>query len=185
MNKTELRKTTIMQLKNISDAERNVIEDKLLNNLLAYDGWKQARSIGVTVSNGFEWSTRPIIETAWKEHKVVYVPKCLPKMRKMDFYQIHTYDQLEIVYYNLLEPKPDACKKVDKQNIDLLIVPGLLFDQQGYRVGFGGGYYDRYLADFPNHTVSLASANQVVRNVPAESFDIPVDTIITDKGSIR
>nr|WP_217424787.1 5-formyltetrahydrofolate cyclo-ligase [Virgibacillus ihumii] len=181
MGKTEMRKQAIIKLKNIPDTERKRIEKRLLNNLLNDNGWKEARSIGVTVSNGFEWSTRPIIETAWEEQKAVFVPKCLPKMRKMDFYQIHTYDQLEIVYYNLLEPKPDACERVNKQDIDLLIVPGLLFDQKGYRIGFGGGYYDRYLADFPNRTVSLASEVQVVNELPAESYDVPVDSIITDK----
>lgn len=181
MDKTEMRRQAIIRLKNIPDAERKVIEEKMLKNLLMYNGWKEARSIGVTVSNGFEWATRPIIETAWREQKAVCVPKCLPKLRKMDFYQIHTYDQLEIVYYNLLEPKPEVCKKVDKQDIDLLIVPGLLFNQKGYRIGFGGGYYDRYLTDFTNQTVSLASEGQVVDDLPVESFDIPVDSIITDK----
>ncbi|GAA0602423.1 5-formyltetrahydrofolate cyclo-ligase [Virgibacillus siamensis] len=180
MDKKEMRKQAIKRLKDIPDTERKLIEEKLLDNLLHYHGWKEARSIGVTVSNGFEWTTRPIIEKAWEEGKAVCVPKCLPKLRKMDFYQIHTYDQLEIVYYNLLEPKPNNCKKVNKQEIDLLITPGLLFDQKGYRVGFGGGYYDRFLADFPNRTVSLASEEQVVNELPVESYDVPVDAIITN-----
>nr|WP_245799250.1 5-formyltetrahydrofolate cyclo-ligase [Virgibacillus siamensis] len=184
MDKTEMRKNAIMRLKNTSESERKIIEEKLLYHLLQFKGWKQAKTIGITISNGFEWATRPIIETAWNEQKDVCVPKCLPKSRKLDFYQLHTYNQLEVVYYNLLEPNPEESEKVKKEDIDLLVVPGLLFDQNGYRIGFGGGYYDRFLADYPNRTVSLASNFQVVQEVPAESFDIPVETIITDKGKI-
>lgn len=182
MDKTELRKNAISMLKSISEAERKNIEEKLTHNIVKSDVWKQSDVVGITISNGFEWNTKPIIETAWNEGKSICVPKCRPKERKLDFHRINTYEQLEVVYYNLLEPIPEETQKVDKGMIELLIVPGLLFDRNGFRIGFGGGYYDRFLSDFSNNRISLASNAQIVEELPAESFDIPVDSIITESG---
>lgn len=181
MDKKELRQSTIHKIKQLQAVEKRQIEECLTHQLIRTALWKQANTIGVTMSQGFEWNTKAIIEQAWKEHKTVCIPKCEPNEKKLTFYQLDTYDQLEIVYYNLLEPKPEPERQIDKKGIDLLIVPGILFDEQGYRIGFGGGYYDRYLADFPNNTVSLLCTLQLVDNIPAESFDIPVQHLIVNK----
>src|SRR5699024_12226715 len=73
---------------------------------------KQSSVIGITISHGFEWNTKSIIEAAWQNGKKVCVPKCQPKERKMDFYLINNYDQLEVVYYNLQEPKLEETEKI-------------------------------------------------------------------------
>ncbi|MBP1950897.1 5-formyltetrahydrofolate cyclo-ligase [Virgibacillus litoralis] len=182
MAKSELRKNAISMLKSLSEAERKNIEEKLTQNIVNSDFWKQSAVVGITISNGFEWNTKPIIEIAWQEGKSICVPKCQPKERKLEFYKINTYDQLEVVYYNLLEPIPEKTEKIDKRVIELLIVPGLLFDDNGFRIGFGGGYYDRFLSDFSNKKVSIASNKQIVGELPSEPFDIPVDKIITESG---
>ncbi len=109
----------------------------------------------------------------------------LPRRAEAEFFILDTYDQLETVYHGLLEPKPSETVRVNKQDIDLLIVPGLLFDKGGFRIGFGGGYYDRFLTDFPNQKLSLAGSFQVVENLPSESYDIPVDSIITEQGMLH
>ncbi|GGB29321.1 5-formyltetrahydrofolate cyclo-ligase [Virgibacillus dakarensis] len=182
MNKPELRQSIITYLKQLSTVEKQTIEKKLASYLITLDTWKQAKTVGITISQQLEWDTKPIIETAWEEGKTVCVPKCLPKEKKLIFYEFYTYNQLETVYYHLLEPKPDESIEVEKDNIDLLLVPGLLFDKKGYRIGFGGGYYDRFLSDFPNQTVSITSERQVVDQLPKESFDIPVSRILTENG---
>lgn len=125
-----------------------------------------------------EWDTVPIIEKAWEEGKRVAVPKCLPN-RKMSFYQLDHFNQLVKGMHDIPEPNPDQTIIIEKNNIDLLIVPGIVFSPNGYRIGFGGGYYDRFLADFRNETVSLASHHQMVDQLPIDSFDIPVQHIIT------
>ncbi|WP_217490462.1 5-formyltetrahydrofolate cyclo-ligase [Lentibacillus jeotgali] len=185
MDKSELRSDIIEKLQSLSAAERNDIEQLLAENLLTSEIWKQSSVIGITISHGFEWNTKLIIEKAWENGKQICAPKCLPKERKMDFYRINSYDQLEVVYYNLQEPKPRETEKITKHHIDLLVVPGLLFDKQGYRIGFGGGYYDRFLTDFTNKKLSLAANMQVVDKIPAASFDIPVDDVITESGFLR
>ncbi|WP_209300535.1 5-formyltetrahydrofolate cyclo-ligase [Lentibacillus salicampi] len=185
MDKTELRRQMIQQLQTLSAVERKNIEEAMADNLMTSDVWKQSSVIGITISHGFEWNTKPLIETAWQNGKIVCVPKCLPEERKLDFYRINHYDQLEVVYYRLQEPKPRETEQVIKNKIDLLIVPGLLFDRKGYRIGFGGGYYDRFLTDYPNEKLSLAANMQIVDELPAESFDIPVDDIISETGFLR
>lgn len=161
------------------------MEEKLTYQLLHTDLWKNASSVGITISQGFEWDTKAIIEAAWNDNKQVSVPKCDPSIKALTFYQLTTYEQLEVVYYNLKEPNPDQSQETEKSTIDLLIVPGLLFDPSGYRIGFGGGYYDRFLTNFPNTTVSLISKGQLVKEIPKEKFDLPVNYLITEDGLYR
>ncbi|ASN05230.1 5-formyltetrahydrofolate cyclo-ligase [Virgibacillus necropolis] len=182
MNKSELRNKAITYLKSLSDEEKLAVEGKITNQLIQSDLWKKSSSIGITISQGFEWNTKTIIDTAWKEDKQVSVPKCDPSIKALTFYQLKTYEQLEVVYYNLKEPDPSISKFIEKNQLDLLIVPGLVFDQKGYRIGFGGGYYDRFLKDFSNTTVSLVSNDQLTQEIPREEFDLPVDYIVTETG---
>nr|WP_245975368.1 5-formyltetrahydrofolate cyclo-ligase [Oceanobacillus chungangensis] len=183
MHKSELREKMISKLENIAADKKREIEGQLADNLFQSEAWQRAKSIGITISQGMEWNTQPIIEKAWEQGKDVYVPKCLPKEKKLIFYRFESYDQLEVVYYNLQEPKADETLKAEKDAIELLLVPGLVFDGRGYRIGFGGGYYDRFLTDFPNRTISLAAVFQLIDQVPREVYDIPVEQIITEKTS--
>ncbi|MBA4601757.1 5-formyltetrahydrofolate cyclo-ligase [Thermoactinomyces sp. AMNI-1] len=182
MLKSELRKSMTDFLKGLSEREKREVEKKLLKNLLSSSLWNDAKTIGVTVSRGFEWNTMPIIESGWEQGKTICVPKCVPKEKKLVFYELSDFGQLEKSYYNLLEPKTEKTRKVEKSKIDLLIVPGLVFDHHGYRIGFGGGYYDRFLADFPNKTLSLAHTSQIREDLPIDSHDIPVQHLITETG---
>lgn len=185
MDKKELRKVAKERLSNIDNKTRKKISNQLIRQLVSSDLWKQAGTIGVTVSSGFEWDTEPIIEQGWKEGKTIVVPKCTPRNRQLDFYHLENFDQLEDSFYNLREPNPDVTTKVDKQAIDVLIVPGLLYDKRGYRIGFGGGYYDRFLADFPNKTVSVFYSEQLLDEVPNELYDLPVQALLTEKGFVE
>lgn len=185
MNKSKLRKKTIEYLNTISFTEKQNIEQKLVHNLLNTPLWKNANVVGITVSQKYEWDTRMLIETAWKQGKQIVIPKCYPNEKEMMFYSFLSYSDLENVYMDLWEPKVTRLKKLVKKDIDLLVVPGLLFDRLGYRIGFGGGYYDRFLQSFPNITVSLTSDRQILTNLPHESFDIPVDYIITENGFVK
>ena len=92
-----------------------------------------------------EVDTYQIIRKAWDEGKRIVTPKCLPKDRQMDFRVLDRFDQLESVYFGLLEPIESKTVRVDPEEIDLLIVPGMAFERRGFRMGVGGGYYDRFL----------------------------------------
>lgn len=154
------------------------IQDKLFHSA----EWKVAKTIGVTISRFPEVDTEQIIMRAWHEGKKVAVPKCFPKDKSMQFYLLEDFKQLETVYFGLREPIVSKVSACHKNAIDLMLVPGLLFDKEGYRIGFGGGYYDRYLTDFQGVKISLAFAQQVVEKVPTDIFDIPVHKLVTNEA---
>lgn len=144
--------------------------------------WVSAHTIGITISNSPEVDTYQIIRRAWEEGKRIVTPKCLPKEKKMDFRILDRFDQLESVYFGLLEPIESKTEKVEPKEIDLMIVPGLGFDKDGFRLGVGGGYYDRFLQYYSGSTLSLAFEEQMVDDIPKEAHDIPVAKIITNEG---
>ncbi|MCR2845291.1 5-formyltetrahydrofolate cyclo-ligase [Heyndrickxia coagulans] len=185
MDKAEIRREMIGWLKRLDFSEKQAIEEKLQQILFSSGLWKNAGTVGVTVSQHFEWDTKRIIETGWAQGKTICVPKCVPKEKELVFYRLDDFAQLEKSFFNLLEPKPEETAKIEKQAIDLLIVPGLVFDKKGFRIGFGGGYYDRFLAGFPNQTVSLVHSYQLKEHVPSESYDIPVRQIVTETGMLK
>lgn len=180
MGKEELRKGMLLSLEKIGGFERRRVEKAMHNSLFESSLWKEARRIGVTLSTEKEWDTEAIIEQAWSEGKEVCVPKSIHKSRELHFYAITSFDQVEKGYFNLTEPISEKTSRVDKEAIDLLLVPGLLFTKSGYRIGFGGGFFDRFLSEFHQPTVSLVHTNQLVESFPIEPHDVPVDYIVTE-----
>lgn len=180
MEKKELRESMIQKLNSTSPDEKMEVEQKITQTLLNSKLWKESETIGITISQHIEWNTKPIIKEAWSQGKSVCVPKCYPSERDMVFYKINSYTQVENSYNGLLEPISTITEEIKKKQIDLLIVPGLLFDQDGFRIGFGGGYYDRFLKDFPNETLSLLSRSQLVKKIPTDPYDIPVKSLIVE-----
>lgn len=181
--KKQLRKKFLAKLNALSIQHRTKINRDLQAQLFQQTEWKQASTIGVTISFEHEWDTWAIIEKAWQDHKSVVVPKCNPVDKTMTFYQIKTKDDLEVQFYNIMEPIETRTNSVNKQAIDLLIVPGVVFDDHHYRIGHGGGYYDRFLADFSGDTVSLVWQGQMIAKIMTESFDQPVKQLIVSHQS--
>lgn len=182
LDKNKRRHSVILQLNEQSKEDRKKIEQHLINQLLQSKLWHKAKTVGITISQAIEWNTRPIIQEAWNQGKIVCVPKSYPTDRKLIFYKIDSFEQLETAAYGLLEPIVEKTKQLKKERIDLLIVPGMVFDKYGYRIGFGGGYYDRFLTDFPNETCSLLCKKQLIDRLPSESHDIPINYLITEIG---
>lgn len=160
------------------------LSDEISDRLISSISWKQANTIALTISRGTEVDTNRIILQAWKENKTVVIPKCDPNTKEMVFRSIKSFDQLEKVYFGLLEPKIMETNAVNAEDIDVVIVPGICFDTSGYRIGYGGGFYDRYLMNFKKETISLAFSCQIVDSIPKEAHDLPVDKIIMEHGVI-
>lgn len=185
MQKKTLRNMMKSQLKSISSSRKRSLEMKFYQYLFQSSLWNSAQRIGITMSQTFEWDTKPIIEKALKERKAVAVPKCLPEDKLLYFYKFQSFHRLEKGYGNILEPIVGESTRIKNENLDLLIVPGIVFDERGYRIGFGGGYYDRFLQNFQNKSLSIAAEWQVIQNIPIEKHDIPVQYIITEKRIIH
>ncbi|MFC0188266.1 5-formyltetrahydrofolate cyclo-ligase [Fictibacillus aquaticus] len=185
MDKKEWRRLMKQKLQAMDQDERNRASSAVHRELFESQIWNRAKSIAITVSREFELPTRPVIERAWIEGKNVSVPKCDPISRSMQFRSITSFDELEIVYMDLCEPIESLTYEVDRSEVDLMFVPGLVFSRDGYRIGYGGGYYDRYLEHFKNKTAAMAFSFQVEESLPTEPFDIPVAAILTENGWIE
>ncbi|MFS0822701.1 5-formyltetrahydrofolate cyclo-ligase [Bacillus sp. 1P02SD] len=178
--KQDLRKEMKGTLRSIDKVTLNKWSQEITEQVLSLPEWLNANTIGITISGEYEVNTKYLIEKAWELKKRVTVPKCHPKTKTMTFREITSFSQLEVVYYGLQEPIEEQTEEVVHNEIDVIFVPGLSFMTSGYRLGHGGGYYDRYLTDYQGNTVSLAFPEQLVEKLPVEEFDIPVQKIVTN-----
>ncbi|WP_027407800.1 5-formyltetrahydrofolate cyclo-ligase [Anoxybacteroides tepidamans] len=178
--KKAIRMQIQKRLRQLDETEKRIYDQQIAEKLYELPVWQQATTIGITVSKGHEVNTKPIIEKAWQEGKIVCVPKCDPALKTMTFRAIRSFDQLESVYFGLQEPIEAITEEISAGDISVMIVPGVCFSEDGYRIGYGGGYYDRYLQHFLKPTISLAYHFQIVPQLPVEPHDIPVGMIITN-----
>ncbi|MEH7236024.1 5-formyltetrahydrofolate cyclo-ligase [Bacillus sp. JJ1562] len=182
--KQDLRKAIMGTLRSIDKNTLDKWSKEITKQVLSLREWVNAKTIGITISGEYEVNTKYLIEKAWESKKRVAVPKCHPKTKTMSFREITSFSQLEVVYYGLQEPIEEQTREILHNEMDVLIVPGLCFATNGYRLGHGGGYYDRYLTEYKGNTLSLAFPKQLVEKIPLEPFDIPVQKIVTNSKVI-
>ena len=178
--KSELRKQVLQEMKAIPREQKQSIDQALTEGLLQHPFYQEANTIATYLSFPHEFQTQELIEQALKDGKKVLIPKTYPKGR-MDFV-VYDPQQLVKTSFGLLEPQGDL-EVVDASQIDLIHVPGLAFTTEGYRIGYGGGYYDRYLKHFSGHTLSTVYHYQVQEFIP-ENHDIPVEEVLIDEGNL-
>ena len=178
--KSELRKQVLQEMKALPREQKQAIDQALTEGLLQHPFYQEANTIATYLSFPHEFQTQELIEQALKDGKKVLIPKTYPKGR-MDFV-VYDPQQLVKTSFGLLEPQGDL-EVVDASQIDLIHVPGLAFTTEGYRIGYGGGYYDRYLEHFSGHTLSTVYHYQVQDFIP-ENHDIPVEEVLIDEGNL-
>ncbi len=183
MDKHTLRLKMKERLQSLDKITYEYWSYEIAQQLYKTDEWKKAQIIGLTMSIFPEVDTWQLIRKGWEQQKTIVIPRCNPKMKEMTFHTLTSFQELETVYYGLFEPKEETTQ-VSSEQIELLIVPGLIFNSSGYRIGFGGGYYDRYLQTFHGSTLSLAFSPQIVEHRLIEPHDLPVDYIMTENEMI-
>jgi 5-formyltetrahydrofolate cyclo-ligase len=185
LDKKEWRKKMKNTLSSLTKQEYEQYSYLISKALFSTKEWQEANVVGVTVSIPPEVDTWQLIREAWNQKKKVAVPKCIPSEKRLQFRRLNSFLELETVFYGLLEPIPERTAKIAPEEMDLLLVPGLAFMNNGYRLGFGGGYYDRFLEQYRGDTLSLAFSCQIVSQLPVEEHDIPVQKIITEERIIE
>ena len=135
----------------------------------------------VYVSTSIEVDTKAIITQALADGKRVAVPRCVPQTRRMEFYRIRSLDELEEGSFGVLEPQPLPEARVDDLSAGLCIVPAFCYDFFGYRLGYGKGYYDRFLARFGGRIIGICYSDCVRHRLPHGRFDRAVELIVTEK----
>ena len=178
--KSELRKQVLHEMKAISQEQKQFIDQALTEQLLQHPFYQEAKVIATYLSFPHEFQTQELIEQALKDGKKVLIPKTYPKGR-MNFV-VYDPQQLVKTSFGLLEPQGDL-EVVDASQIDLIHVPGLAFTTEGYRIGYGGGYYDRYLKHFSGNTLSTVYPCQIRDFIP-EDHDIPVQEVLVDERNL-
>lgn len=185
MEKKELRKQQIAKLQAYAETAEKKREDQLLlERLLNSDLLEGAEKIGVTSSLNFEVDTSGLIASLWDQGKEVFLARANSD-RTMDFLAYNYNTKLKVSKFGVSEvADPQAQIEND---LDVLVVPGLAYDcTSHYRLGFGGGYYDRFLAKHQVKSLVLANSKMIYQKPvwPVEAFDMPINYLVTTEEII-
>lgn len=180
LDKKEIRKH--IKLLKIEKGDRYLFNASVLINhqLFEHEWFKNAKRIGFYVSKEYEVETVLAIEQALKD-KRISVPKVEGDL--MNFYRIRSLADLTVGSFDVFEPVTPFITKRNK--MDLIIVPVVAFNRDKYRIGYGKGFYDKYLKDYNGHTIGLAFSCAEVDEHFENQYDIPLDMIITEKEMIK
>ena len=181
LEKQRLREERLAAREALSEQERSVLDDRITQKLLATSEYAEATTVLTYVSVSSEVSTRMFIECALRDGKTVAVPRCLPG-HCLEFVAITSLDQLIAAPFGLLEPPKELPALTEEQmNASICIVPALRVDTKGYRLGYGAGFYDRFLSTYPGKKICLAYQQNLSRTMlPHTTFDVAVDEVITE-----
>lgn len=182
--KDRLRRELLARRSAIQDREQK--DRAIFEAVSALPLYRKAGRILFYVSTPQEADTRKLLAAALKEKKEVYVPLCLPESR-LAFYRIGCMEDLRPGHFGILEPDPSRCKELEFKPGEsfedtLCLVPGVAFDVRGYRLGYGKGYYDRFLAERKIPCVGLCYRELVLPELPAEEYDQRVGLLAAEEG---
>ena len=163
-----------------SPEQKEKLDSDIISRFMRTYQYKNTDTILCYVSTHMEVDTHFLIKKALEEGKKVAVPKCRPESVSMDFYYINSFEDLEKGTFGVLEPIENKCK-IFAGDSSICIVPGLAFDYAGYRLGYGKGYYDRFLNNYSQTTIGICYNDCVRQRLSHGKFDIPVDLLITEK----
>ncbi|MFO3688311.1 5-formyltetrahydrofolate cyclo-ligase [Staphylococcus felis] len=175
MTKKEIRARKIHAMKTLDVRKKEKADQWLKKQVIAHEQFQKAHSIGIVLSMPHEVETDSIIKCALDLHKSVYVPKTNYQHKTMDFQKLTSLNQIGVDEKGIRYVNQNS---IINNHLDLVIVPGVAFSENGYRIGYGGGFFDRYLAAFKPETLSLLYDIQLCENLPIDEYDYPVSELI-------
>ncbi|WP_282709077.1 5-formyltetrahydrofolate cyclo-ligase [Ligilactobacillus sp. Marseille-Q7487] len=183
LTKEVFRKQQLKRLASRFQEQQLYALAKLQAKLLQTSAWKEAKTVALTLSTNLELDTKSLILTALNAQKQVVLPQTLPG-NQMRFIEMTESTTFKKTAFGVIEPNGSLETTLPKDQIDLIIVPGVAFSANGKRVGYGGGFYDRYLKDYRGVTIALADE---LRFFPEplwqiDATDVDVDYVITVNG---
>lgn len=167
---------------------RCVVDEAIEQTVATLPEFAIADAVFTYLSFGAEVDTRMLIELTWGAGKTVALPRCVAGACALGWYAMDILADLERSSLGMEEPPADPDREVGPHGFrtPLAIVPGLAFDREGFRLGYGGGFYDAFLPSFPGMSVGLCRTAQLVDRLPVrDAHDVPVDLIVTEHGVIR
>ena len=182
VRKTRVRKRMITQRRALSVEAVQKSSEAIRSRIVGLPEYAEARVVHCYVSaKNNEVDTRRLISDALEEGKRIVVPVTNVRGRRLDHSEIVSLDELQPGVFGLSEPKEETKRFVGIDEMDLVIVPGLAFDPRGNRIGFGGGFYDRFLSEVRAPKIALAYSFQVLAAIEVDPHDVKMDKIVTDE----
>jgi len=184
-DKRLIRKEVVSRRDALSISVRKAKDESIRRRLLALPEFIRARTILFYASFRSEVDTIELLRDSILNNKTVVLPRVNMQNSSLTLYEIHTVEDLAPGCYGILEPTANEDKSVNDAGIDLMIIPGVAFDEHRNRLGYGKGYYDRLLSHKNALAVGLAYEEQILAHIPADAHDIKMDKIITDERVIQ
>lgn len=189
MNKKELRRRTLAVRDQIEENQRMLWSMEVIDGLMQWEIYQEADMILSYASFRSEVDTDILNQRILSQGKMLFLPRTYPETHQMKFFQVKALRDLIFGYQGIREPEEkgrpfEMLGDIHGKQRVLMLMPGTAFDRAGSRIGYGGGYYDRYLAQYGDriaHTCMLAYAIQEVGKIEAESCDIRPERIITNR----
>lgn len=189
--KDRLRASMKRQRAEVSAHERSAIDTAITQRVSELPEFKDAHIIATYLSFASEVETRGVIERAWRAGKAVALPRIVPASRRMRWFAVASLDSLERSAFGMDEPFDDLTCELDLSGRSdvLALVPGLAFDVSGFRLGYGGGFYDTFLSSFSGVSLGLCREAQLVDSLAelaaVDTHDRPVSLMVTEERVIR
>jgi len=178
--KKSLRKPLLEKRENKSFDLLKIASEKIQKKLKKIYAFKNAQKIGVYYPIGSEIFTQDIIQELISQGKEIFLPKVTGET--MEFRKIIDFSSLEHGSFDIMEPRDDCPVE---NNLDVILVPTVGIDLSGVRLGYGYGFYDKYLAENKTTTISLTLEKQIIKKIPKSDHDILIDWILTEDQMIQ
>lgn len=182
MNKKLLRQQARRKRDSLNWLEIQGKSHEISQRLLLMPEYQKAKTVLFYLSFNNEVDTQGIINNAWQQRKKVLVPICQTATKNLLLSEFRSFSELTSGTWNIPEPKKEYVRPFPPSQVDLAIIPGLAFDLQGNRLGYGAGYYDRFLPTLPSSCPKIALSYDLtmLEFLPTEEHDIPMDYIVTE-----
>lgn len=181
----QIRQTIRQARRQLTPEQQKIAAEQAKLNALQHPKIAQAKNIALFLSFDGEINTQPLIDALWQQNKQIYLPVLHPfSAYHLLFLHYHPDSQLVKNRFNIAEPPLDVRDVLPPEQLDVMLIPLVAFDSQGQRLGMGGGFYDRTLANWQKsgfYPIGLAHDCQHVEQLPVAHWDIPLPEIITPK----
>lgn len=180
MKKKCFRNNSIALRDQIPENLRKEKSERIFLRLKELDVYQRAKSVFIFVSMGSEVQTINWFPELMRE-KEIYIPSTRKGDSEMKMVSVHHLEELEVNYWGLLELPQNLVAERERQTADLIVTPGLAFDPKGYRMGYGGGFYDRFFATHDGFRLGVGFSEQLVKEVPHDHFDETLHAFLSEK----
>lgn len=182
--KDDIREEYKERRRAMSMEERHRRDDAICHVAEGLVSFRYAEYVLLYAATEGEIDVNAIAELALEKGKKVCFPRCDKKTHTMTYHMVNSLDELAVDSYGILEPKEDAPMYEPEKDTGAAVcfVPGLVYDKAGYRLGYGKGFYDRYLSAFSGCTIGVVYSDYILPVVPRGRFDMSVDILLTEKG---